>query len=45
VADIEQHGIANQPTIVGAVTAETEHGFGKNEADIVPQPSRSRLRQ
>jgi len=38
VADTEQHGIANQPTIVGAVTAETEHGFGKNEADIVLQP-------
>jgi len=38
VADTEQHGIANQPTIIRLVTAETEHSFGKNEADIVLQP-------
>src|ERR1700730_2676824 len=30
VADTEQHGIANQPTIVGPVTAETEHSLGED---------------
>jgi hypothetical protein len=38
VADTEQHGIANQPTIVGPVTAETEHSLGEDKTDIVLQP-------
>jgi hypothetical protein len=38
VADTEQHGIANQPTIVGPVTVETEHSLGEDKTDIVLQP-------
>ena len=38
VTDTEQHGIANQRSIIRLVTTEAEHGFGEDEADIVLQP-------
>jgi hypothetical protein len=41
----KNYRVTHQRAVIGALAAETQHRLGEDEADIVLQPSRNRLRQ